>query len=95
MKFRMLALAAGFAAATAFAKTSGTPAPDFTVTDVSGKPVKLSEFKGKYVVLEWTNPECPFVRNQSGTRSLQTRQARWGMAGVVWVTNNPTTPKHS
>ena len=48
------------------AKT-GQPAPDFTLSDQDGKPVKLSDYKGKIVVLEWINPECPFVKGHYET----------------------------
>ncbi len=48
--------------ATAQAATVGQPAPDFTLMDTAGQPVKLSQFKGKPVVLEWNNPGCPFVK---------------------------------
>ena len=52
--------AALFATGSAHAAaTVGQPAPDFTLTDATGKPVRLSDFKGKHVVLEWTNPGCP------------------------------------
>jgi AhpC/TSA family len=71
MNIRSLAFVAGFAAASAFAQAPGTAAPDFAITDVTGKPVKLSDYRGKYVVLEWTNPDCPFVRNQYNTRGTR------------------------
>ena len=56
------------------AATVGQAAPDFTATDALGKTHKLSDFKGKHVVLEWTNPNCPFVvKHYSGNmQSLQT-----------------------
>lgn len=67
------------------AATAGQSAPNFTLTDTQGKTVQLSDFKGKYVVLEWTNPECPFVDNHYSTRNMQTLQASWGPRGVVWL----------
>jgi alkyl hydroperoxide reductase subunit AhpC len=69
----------------ALAATAGQPAPDFTLTDTQGKAVQLSDFKGKYVVLEWTNPGCPFVRNHYKTKNMQGLQANWGPRGVVWL----------
>ena len=95
MNIRLLVSIAGFAATSALAQVPGKGAPDFALTDVAGKPVKLSDFRGKYVVLEWTNPDCPFVRNHYSTRGMQTLQDRWGKDGVVWVTINSTNRNHS
>jgi peroxiredoxin len=95
MNIRSLASLAALVAASALAQAPGKTAPDFSLNDVTGKPVKLSEFQGKYVVLEWTNPECPFVRNHYSTRSMQTLQDRWSKDGVVWVTINSTNRNHS
>lgn len=67
------------------AATAGQSAPNFTLVDTQGKTVQLSDFKGKYVVLEWTNPSCPFVRNQYRTRNMQGLQESWGPRGVVWL----------
>ena len=61
----LAALAAGAQPAHA-AATVGQAAPDFTATDATGKSHKLSDFKGKHVVLEWTNPGCPFVVKHYG-----------------------------
>jgi peroxiredoxin len=69
----------------ALAATAGQAAPDFTLTDTQGKQVQLSDFKGKYVVLEWTNPGCPFVRNHYNTRNMQGLQAEWSAKDVVWL----------
>lgn len=55
------ALASAFTA-IASAATPGAAAPDIAATDATGKAVKLSDYRGKYVVLEWTNPDCPFVQ---------------------------------
>ena len=84
-------LASAFAAPLAWGAPSvGQPAPDFTLQDASGKPVRLSDFKGKTVVLEWTNPGCPFVRkhydsgNMGGTQKLAREQ------GAVWLSVNST-----
>ncbi|HZI84120.1 MAG TPA: thioredoxin family protein [Casimicrobiaceae bacterium] len=69
----------------ALAATAGQAAPDFTLTDAHGKAVQLSDFKGKYVVLEWTNPGCPFVRNHYNTRNMQGLQSEWTAKNVVWL----------
>ena len=84
-------LAAGFAQATA---TVGQPAPDFSLTDTSGKTVKLSDFKGKHVVLEWNNPGCPFVRKHYDTANMQALQKEAGGKGVVWLAINSTDTAH-
>jgi peroxiredoxin len=69
----------------ALAATAGQTAPNFTLADTQGRPVQLSDFKGRYVVLEWTNPQCPFVRNHYNTRNMQALQETWGPRGVVWL----------
>ena len=77
--------------ATAFADAKiGQPAPSFTLTDANGKTRSLSEFKGKTVVLEWNNPECPFVRKHynSDVKNMQTQQGNATQDGVVWLTIN-------
>ena len=69
----------------ALAATAGQAAPNLTLTDTQGKAVQLSDFKGRYVVLEWTNPQCPFVRNHYNTHNMQALQESWGPRGVVWL----------
>jgi peroxiredoxin len=91
---RTLALAAALAAAAASAQTPGQAAADFSLTDTAGKTVKLSDLRGKYVVLEWTNPDCPFVRNQYSKQGMQAQQKRWAEQDVVWVTINSTNRDH-
>jgi len=66
----------------------GKPAPDFTLTGLDGKAVKLSSFKGKTVVLEWFNPGCPFVKKSHGVGSLVDTAKRHTKAGVVWLAIN-------
>ena len=56
---RTLIATAALVALGAQAATVGQPAPDFALKDTNGKTVRLSDFKGKHVVLEWTNPGCP------------------------------------
>jgi peroxiredoxin len=74
------------------APTPGRPAPDFTATDSSGKPVTLSGLKGKTVVLEWTNHDCPYVRKHYGTGTMQKLQADATRQGVVWLTVVSSAP---
>jgi peroxiredoxin len=70
----------------------GKPAPDFTGTDVNGKAVKLSDFKGKTVVLEWNNPECPFVVKHYKEGNMQKLQKDATAKGVVWLSINSGAP---
>lgn len=71
------------------AATVGQAAPDFSATDTSGKTRQLSDYKGKLVVLEWTNPGCPFVqKHYSG--NMQTLQKEFVAKGVVWLSLNST-----
>ena len=90
-------VAASFAlvAGSALAVTAGTAAPDFSVADSNGKTVKLSDYQGKFVVLEWTNPECPFVRAQYGADAMQALQKEAGAREVVWLTVNSTNKSSS
>ena len=90
MKPRLLMLAAALTfAAPVFAKpVIGQPAPDFSVTDSAGKTQSLSAYKGKIVVLEWNNPECPFVRKHYGAGNMQKQQGGAAAEEVVWLTIN-------
>lgn len=72
----------------------GKPAPDFTLNDLNGKPVKLSDFKGKHVVLEWHNPACPFVMKHYDSGNMQSLQSRYDAKETVWLTINSTNPAH-
>jgi peroxiredoxin len=78
------------AAYTALAQTPGARAPDFTLADTAGKSVQLADFRGRFVVLEWTNPECPFVRKHYTSRNMQDLQKEWGAKDVVWLSINST-----
>jgi peroxiredoxin len=72
------------------APSVGQAAPDFTLTDTSGKPVRLSDFKGKHVVLEWVNPGCPYVRKHYNSANMQGTQKEVTGKGVVWLAINST-----
>ena len=74
---------------------AGQPAPDFAAADIQGKPQKLSAYRGKYVVLEWFNSECPFVQKHYESGNMQSLQKRYVDKGVVWLTMNSTTPESS
>ena len=70
----------------------GQPAPDFSLTDCSGKKVSLSDFKGKVVVLEWVNHNCPFVAKHYGSGNMQKLQADATAKGVVWLSISSSAP---
>ncbi|QHE74992.1 thioredoxin family protein [Hydrogenophaga sp. PBL-H3] len=74
---------------TAQAASVGQPAPDFTLMDTAGKPVKLSQFKGKPVVLEWNNPGCPFVKKHY-QGNMQALQKEVTAQGAIWLAINST-----
>ena len=63
----------------------GAPAPTFSLTDSNGRAVSLADFKGKVVVLEWTNHQCPYVRKHYGGNNMQALQKKWTGQGVVWL----------
>jgi peroxiredoxin len=70
----------------------GQPAPDFTGNASNGKSVHLSDLRGKYVVLEWHNNGCPFVRKQYNSGNMQHLQKQWTAQGVVWLTVLSSSP---
>ena len=82
----LLTLAASTALFAADSPAVGTNAPDFSLTDSKGKTQSVSQYKGKYVVLEWFNPDCPFVKKHYGSGNMQKLQAEFTGKGVVWLT---------
>jgi peroxiredoxin len=99
-KLRLASLAAvalaASVAATQFSSANdsvlatGTVAPTFTLQDQTGKPVSLSEYGGKIVVLEWTNPECPFVKAAYKKGEMTTLAEQYKGKDVVWLAINST-----
>jgi hypothetical protein len=87
-----LAAAALLAAPAVAAVQIGKPAPNFKANDVNGRVVSLSDFRGKTVVLEWNNPECPFVRKHYSSGNMQKTQAAAKKDGVVWLSINSSAP---
>ena len=65
--------------------TIGKPAPNFSATDATGKSHQLSDYKGKYVVLEWTNHECPFTVKHYKSGNMQALQKTYTDKDVVWL----------
>ena len=84
-----LGLAAVLIAATA---ASAASAPGFTAVDADGRPVSLAQFRGKTVVLEWTNAGCPYVNKHYGASSMQALQKEARAQGVVWLSVISSAP---
>jgi hypothetical protein len=88
-----IASLAAFNLAPAATAEVGRAAPDFTLTDINGQPHSLSEFKGKTVVLEWVNPECPFVmKHYDNSGNMPKTQQAATADGVVWLSINSAAP---
>jgi peroxiredoxin len=68
----------------------GAKAPNFTLQDQNGKAVSLGDFAGKIVVLEWTNPNCPFVQRHYHLKTMQTLASDYQSQNVVWLAINST-----
>src|SRR3978361_1256609 len=66
----------------------GAAAPEFSVADQKGKTHSLADYKGKIVVLEWNNPECPFVKKHYGSGNIPKQQTQATANGVVWLVVN-------
>ncbi|HVA01474.1 MAG TPA: redoxin domain-containing protein [Terriglobia bacterium] len=87
-----LTLGALLAAPSVWAARVGNPAPDFNATDSTGKVQKLSEYRGKYVVLEWHNRECPYTHKHYVSGNMQKLQRDWTSKGVIWFTVISSAP---
>jgi hypothetical protein len=90
---KVISAAAAMAALTVTsvfaAAQAGQAAPDFSLTDINGKTHKLSDFRGKTVVLEWVNPECPFVvKHYESSGNIPAMQKAAAADGVVWLSIN-------
>jgi peroxiredoxin len=73
----------------------GKPAPDFSGTDINGKTVKLSDYKGKIVILESYNQDCPYCHNHFATGAMQELQKDMTSKGIVWLMVNSVSPHNS
>ncbi len=92
---KTLALFTALTVATAaLAVEVGKPAPDFSATDINGKTVKLDDFKGKIVVIESYNSDCPYCNNQYKTGAMPALQKELATQGVVWLVVNSVNPKN-
>jgi peroxiredoxin len=70
----------------------GEPAPDFQATDSNGQQHELSQYRGKFVVLEWHNNGCPYTRKHYESGNMQRLQKQWTSKGVVWFTVISSAP---
>jgi peroxiredoxin len=95
MNKTFITIAALALAASAWAVEIGQPAPEFTGTDINGKTIKFSDYKGKIVVLEFYNSDCPFCHNQYQSGAVQDLQKQLADKGVVWLLVDSVNPKNS
>lgn len=91
---QLITLMFAFISLQAFALTTGEPAPNFTLPGLNpkSKEVSLSDFKGKYVVLEWINHGCPFVRKHYDSGNMQSLQTKFVGQNVIWLSIVSSAP---
>jgi len=92
MRFWFLSFVVFLVSIASLAAPVGKPAPDFSLSGSDGKLWKLSDQKGKVVVLEWFNEACPFVQKHYSTQNMQKLQKEYTGKGVVWITINSSAP---
>jgi peroxiredoxin len=92
MKTLLAVVTLALAASVQASPQLGKPAPDFSLNDLSGKNHDLSDLKGKFVVLEWVNFGCPFVRKHYGSENMQRLQKEFTEKGVVWLSICSSAP---
>jgi peroxiredoxin len=90
-----LGVLAGMIGSALGAVEIGKPAPDFTATTIDGQTIHLSDYRGKIVVLESYNLDCPFCHNQYRTGAMQELQRDMAAKGVVWLLVNSVNPDNS
>ena len=89
---KLLSLALAAITLAAFAVVPGTPAPDFKGTDSNGVQHSLSQYRGKYVVLEWANKGCPYDQKHYLSGNMANLQKEWTTKGVVWLSVISSAP---
>ncbi len=97
MKPVLAAAAAALAIAASSAHAAvdaGQSAPDFSLPDTAGKAVKLSDFRGRWVVLEWVNPDCPYVQKHYRSANMPGLQKEFAARNVAWLAINSTRNGH-
>jgi hypothetical protein len=87
-----LLAALALVAAPSRAARVGEPAPGFTGTDTNGRTHRLSDYRGKFVVLEWQNRGCPYTHKHYATGNMQRLEKEWTSRGVVWLTIISSAP---
>ncbi len=92
LPYFVLAIVAGLLALPLFAVKVGQAAPDFTATASNGQTYKLSDLRGKFVVLEWHNNGCPYTIKHYSGGNMQRLQKEWTAKGVVWLTVISSAP---
>jgi peroxiredoxin len=92
MRRRLLSFVLAFASLPVLALTPGTQAPDFKGTDSNGVSHTLSQYRGKYVVLEWANQGCPFDQKHYRSGNMEALQREWTGKGVVWLSVISSAP---
>src|SRR6202049_4644894 len=90
--FLSAAIFAAAAVVPVWAARVGQPAPDFTATASNGQTYKLSDLRGKFVVLEWHNNGCPYTQKHYNSGNMQRLQKEWTERGVVWFTVISSAP---
>lgn len=90
--FAAAILLAWIGTATAAELEPGSPAPEFSLPDTTGKVHALSGYAGQVVVLEWTNPDCPFVKKHYDSRNMQDLQSQFAARGVAWLSVCSSAP---
>jgi AhpC/TSA family len=88
----LVAIAFVVGLSSAWAVRVGEHAPDFTATDSNGQVHKLSNYQGRFVVLEWTNRGCPYTQKHYNSGNMQRLQREWTSRGVVWLTVLSSAP---
>ena len=91
-KHQLPIIALALAATAAFAIPPGSLAPDFRGTDSNGKTQSLSQYRGKYVVLEWANEGCPYEQKLYKSGTMEKLQKDWTAKGVVWLSVLSSAP---
>ena len=93
MRFQIVAVITALAVAPVGAQqTTGKAAGNFRLTDMNGKAVQLSDYRGRPVVLEWNNPGCPYVKKHYDSGNMQRTQAAATAGGAAWLTINSGAP---
>jgi peroxiredoxin len=88
----LLSLVLTVCALSAFALTPGTQAPDFKGTDSNGVTHSLSQYRGKYVVLEWANKGCPYEQKHYLSGNMEALQKEWTDKDVIWLSILSSAP---